>query len=159
MVDDSGNPLTDKAASSSAETPKSTDDSKLDTSILSHQSLASVVSTVPGEDPLEIREPILFRNLSKISLLNYAEKLLDCPQVNQSLSRVPIEFVVLKNLKSKEDPMIPVTESYFAMPLYHVLNEEMINFDSPDLPNNDLPFLCDRYADIKPTFDDLDCSP
>ena len=33
------------------------------------------------------------------------------------------------------------------MPLYHVLNDEMINFDSPDLPSNDLKFLCERYSD------------
>ena len=43
--------------------------------------------------------------------------------------------------------MLPVTESYFSMPLYQILNEEMINFDSPDLPKDDLEFLCQRYSD------------
>jgi hypothetical protein len=93
------------------------------------------------------KKPISFRNKSKISLSSNYEKLLDCPQVNQSLTKVPIEFVVLHNLKASDDPLIPVTEGYFAMPLYQVLNDEMINFDSPDLPSNDLKFLCERYSD------------
>ena len=54
---------------------------------------------------------------------------------------------MLSNLKINEDPMLPITENYFAMPLFQILNEEMINFDSPDLPKDDLEFLCERYSD------------
>lgn len=85
---------------------------------------------------------VSFRNKSKISLLSNYEKLLNCPQVSQSLTKVPIEFVELKNLKSDEDPNLPITDSYFSLPLYQILNQEMINFDSPDLPKDDLEFLC-----------------
>ena len=66
---------------------------------------------------------------------------------------MPLEYVVLMNLKSSDDPVTPVTDSYFAMPLYQLFNEEMINFDSPDLPKDDLEFLCQRYSDEKA----LDC--
>ena len=43
--------------------------------------------------------------------------------------------------------MLPITDSYFSMPLFQILNEEMINFDSPDLPKDNLEFLCERYSD------------
>ena len=32
------------------------------------------------------------------------------------------------------------------MPLYQILNEEMIDFDKPELPKDDLEFLCKRYS-------------
>ena len=39
-----------------------------------------------------------------------------------------------------------ITDQYFAMPLYQLLNEEMIDFDKPELPRDDLDFLCQRYS-------------
>ena len=95
----------------------------------------------------EGRKAISFRNKSRVSLHSYFESLLDCQQVNQSLSKVPSEYIVLHNLKEDEDPIMSVTEAYFSMPLYQLLNEEMINFDSQELPKDDLPFLCERYSD------------
>ena len=32
------------------------------------------------------------------------------------------------------------------MPLYQILNEEMVDYDKPELPRNDLEFLCQRYS-------------
>lgn len=32
------------------------------------------------------------------------------------------------------------------MPLYQIFNEEMIDFDKPELPRDDLEFLCQRYS-------------
>ena len=32
------------------------------------------------------------------------------------------------------------------MPLYQILNEEMIDYDKPELPRDDLNFLCQRYS-------------
>ena len=110
--------------------------SKLDT---------SAISLAP-RDGVE-KAPVAFSNKSKVSLRKNYSKLLDCPQVGQSLTKVPLEYVELKNLKASEDPALPITETYFAMPLYQLLNEEMINFDSPDLPKDDLDFLCQRYSD------------
>ena len=110
--------------------------SKLDT---------SAISLAP-RDGVE-KAPVAFSNKSKVSLRKNYGKLLDCPQVGQSLTKVPLEYVELKNLKASEDPALPITETYFAMPLYQLLNEEMINFDSPDLPKDDLDFLCQRYSD------------
>ena len=93
------------------------------------------------------KPPIVFRNKSKISLLSNYKELLSCMQVSQSLTKVPIEYVELKNLKASSDYGLPVTESYFSMPLYQILNDEMINFNSPDLPKDDIDFLCERYSD------------
>jgi len=106
----------------------------------------SVLSNTMGFEGQE-RAPIFFRSKSTITLLANSKQLLDCPQVNQSLARVPIEYVVLKNLKKDSDPQLPVTDAYFSMPLYHLLNQEQINFNSPDLPHDDLEFLCQRYSD------------
>ena len=115
----------------------------LDTSILSDKTIEVV-------DESESNHPrISFQNKSKVSLIQNHANLLNCPQVNQSLSKVPLECVVLKNLKASEDPMLPITDSYFSMPLFQILNEEMINFDSPDLPKDNLDFLCTRYSDDK----------
>ena len=42
---------------------------------------------------------------------------------------------------------MPITETYFSMPLFHLLNPEMINLNSPCLPVDDIEFLCQRYSD------------
>ena len=39
-----------------------------------------------------------------------------------------------------------ITDQYFSMPLYQIFNEEMIDFDKPELPRDDLEFLCQRYS-------------
>lgn len=85
----------------------------------------------------------------------YYRKLFDCQQVNQSLAKVPIEYVTLKNLKGSQDPYQQVYETYFSIPLFQLLNDEMINFDSPDLPVDDLPFLCARYSNEPALLDDV----
>lgn len=90
----------------------------------------------------EIREPISFRNKSKVFLLNNYKELLNYQQVSQSLSKVPIEYVELRSLKLESDTPMPITETYFSMPLFHLFNQEMINFNSPELPVDDLEFLC-----------------
>ena len=94
-----------------------------------------------------VRPPIYFRNKSRVSLLSFYKSVFEHTQVDQSLSKVPIEYIELKNLKVNKYFEVPITESFFSMPLYQILNDEMINFDSHELPRDDLDFLCHRYSD------------
>lgn len=32
------------------------------------------------------------------------------------------------------------------MPLYQVLNQEMIDYDKPEIPRDDIEYLCERYS-------------
>ena len=84
----------------------------LDTSIISDKTVEIAYESESD------RPGISFQNKSKVSLIQNHANLLNCPQVNQSITKVPLECVVLKNLKSSEDPMLPITESYFSMPLF-----------------------------------------
>lgn len=69
-----------------------------------------------------------------------------------SIADVPAETIYLQlhgttgHQWSDRLNLFTITDQYFAMPLYQVLNEEMINFDNLELPRDDLEFLCDRYS-------------
>jgi len=38
--------------------------------------------------------------------------------------------------------LFTITDQYFAMPLYQIFNDEMVDYDKPELPRSDLEFLC-----------------
>lgn len=74
--------------------------------------------------------------------------------MDQKLSEVPIEAIYLVQHGSgpnagawgEKPSSWSITDQYFSMPLYQILNEEMIDYDKPELPRDDLNFLCQRYS-------------
>ena len=70
------------------------------------------------------------------------------------MSKVPLEVITLQvqstNGSAWNDRLnqFTITDQYFAMPLYQLLNDEMIDFDKPELPRDDLEFLTQRYCSL-----------
>lgn len=71
-----------------------------------------------GIDDIAPPKPISFRNKSKMYLLGNSKALLEQQQVDQSLTQVPIEYVVLRKFRLDSDPNMPMTETFFSMPLH-----------------------------------------
>ena len=95
------------------------------------------------------RTTMVLQHKFRTTLLKRADKLFSFQQVDQSLDAVPPEAIVLREHKNYDwdrQSVFPVTEQYFAAPLCELLNEEMIDFDDPHLPKDNLLFLCQRYS-------------
>ena len=112
---------------------------------------------VLGQEEATSSPTYLVQHKVRSTLLKNADKIFTFQQVNQSALSVPPETLVLKEHKNLDYTglsQFPVTEQYFAVPLYMVFSEEMIDLEDPYLPKNNLDWLCERYSSQQAEIDD-----